>query len=130
LAQVAYCSKRDQQSRRRDPFVKGLGKAIEDCPGLSSSNKLRLIALKDTGRRMFVPKLGGSYEVWRTRPMDATLLEYAAADVRYLHDMRDAWATFVKGNMYDITAGRVQTAIHGTTSARGQHMARKDFPTL
>jgi|AntAceMinimDraft_1070359.scaffolds.fasta_scaffold48328_1 hypothetical protein len=129
MVQVAYCSKRDQQANNTDSYLKGLGMAIDDCPGLTQSTKSRLTALKDTGRKMFAPEHGGSYEVWRTRPMDATLLDYAAADVRYLHTMRDAWRGFVCGDMYSITAGRVQKAIHGRTAARGPHMAMKDFDT-
>jgi exonuclease 3'-5' domain-containing protein 1 len=125
--QVAYCSKRDHQSCRRDPYVKGLGKAIEDCPGLTASEKSRLQALKVTGRRLFAPEQGGSYEVWKTRPMNPILLTYAAADVRHLHDMRDAWDKFMTRDMYSVTAGRVQKAIKGKSAARGRHMAQKDF---
>jgi exonuclease 3'-5' domain-containing protein 1 len=126
--QVAYCSKRDRESRRgRDPFVKGLSKAIEDCPGLTANDKIKLQALKATGTKLFDPKKGGSYEVWQSRPMDPVLQTYAAADVRYLHAMRDAWGKYVTRDMFSITARRVQKAVQGVSAARGRHMAKKDF---
>ena len=128
--QVAYCSKLDQQSHRgRDKYLKGLGKAIQDCPGLTASEQSRLQALKVAGLRLFAPEKGGSYEVWKARPMNPILLAYAAADVRYLHDMRDAWGSFMTRDMYSITIGRVQKAIHGEYAAEGRHMGLKDFPT-
>lgn len=47
--------------------------------------------IKDVGQKMFVPELGGSYEVWKKRPLPPELLEYAAADVKFLLDMRSLW---------------------------------------
>ena len=48
-------------------------------------------------------------------------------NVRHLHDMRDAWGEFMPCDMYSVTAGRVQRAIHGAAAAKGRHMAQHDF---
>ena len=48
-------------------------------------------------------------------------------NVRYLHDMRDAWGGLIPCDVYSVTAGRVQRAIHGAAAAKGRHMAQKDF---
>jgi hypothetical protein len=40
----------------------------------------------------FKVKLYRYYRVWADRPLNPELVAYAAADVHYLHAMRDAWA--------------------------------------
>ena len=127
--QVAYCTKRDQTSLRgRDRFVKGLKSAIEDCPGLSYETRRNLEKTKTTGVDLFAPENGGSYDVWKNRPLDAALISYAAADVRFLHMMYDAWSSFVPvDTMVKISAARVSKAIQASEAAKGKHMAIKDF---
>ena len=127
--QVAYCTKRDQTSYRgRDRFVKGLKSALEDCPGLSYETRRELEETKTNGIARFAPEKGGSYAVWKERPMDPALIRYAAADVRFLHTMYDAWATFVPVEaMVEISSARVSKAILASMPAKGKHMALKDF---
>mgnify|MGYP001217911705 FL=1 len=60
--------------------------------------------------------------------MDPALIRYAAADVRFLHTMYDAWATFVPVEaMVEISSARVSKAILASMPAKGKHMALKDF---
>ena len=127
--QVAYCTKRDQTFYRgRDRFVKGLKSALEDCPGLSYETRRELEETKTNGIARFAPEKGGSYAVWKERPMDPALIRYAAADVRFLHTMYDAWATFVPVEaMVEISSARVSKAILASMPAKGKHMALKDF---
>ena len=127
--QVAYYTKRDQTSYRgRDRFVKGLKSALEDCPGLSYETRRELEETKTNGIARFAPEKGGSYAVWKERPMDPALMRYAAADVRFLHTMYDAWATFVPVEaMVEISSARVSKAILASMPAKGKHMALKDF---
>jgi len=54
----------------------------------------QLEELKEQGRKLFVPGHGGSYEVWKQRPMEPSLLTYAAADVKFLFDMKRHWSVF------------------------------------
>jgi len=125
--QIAYCTKRDRDSLRRDPYLKGLGHALQDL-SLGSAQAQQLEQVKNKGLALFVPEKGGSYEVWRQRPLQQALIDYAALDVAYLHDMFQKWARFVPASqMRELSAGRVQRAIGGRVAAKGQHMARKDF---
>ena len=116
--QVAYCTKRDRDSGRRDRYLEGLGVAIQDCPDIPASERLRLDALKQAGTKLFAPERGGSYDVWRDRPMPPVLIEYCALDVRYLHTMRDAWASYLPHErMLSIHPGAALLRLRGATCA-------------
>jgi exonuclease 3'-5' domain-containing protein 1 len=98
--------------------LKGLGVAIKDCPGIPASERLRLDALKKAGTKLFAPERGGSYDVWRDRPMPPVLIEYCALDVRYLHTMRDAWASYLPHErMLSIHPGAALLRLRGATCA-------------
>uniref|UniRef100_A0A7S1C7D2 3'-5' exonuclease domain-containing protein n=1 Tax=Bicosoecida sp. CB-2014 TaxID=1486930 RepID=A0A7S1C7D2_9STRA len=45
----------------------------------------------EAAKALFAPELGGTYDVWLARPLDETLVSYAAADVAELHRLW-AWA--------------------------------------
>ena len=126
--QVAYCTKRDVESvRGRDPYLKGLGTALQGL-GLGSAQSRELEQVKNNGLALFAPEKGGSYEVWRQRPLPQALIDYASLDVAYLHIMFEKWARFVPvDQMRELTAARVKRAVDGRIAAKGQHMARKDF---
>ena len=125
--QVAYCTKRDVESHRRDPFLKGLGNALQGL-GLGSAQSRQLEQVKNKGLALFAPEKGGSYEVWRQRPLPQDLIDYASLDVAYLHVMFEKWARFVPANqMRELTEARVKRAVDGRIAAKGKHMARKDF---
>jgi exonuclease 3'-5' domain-containing protein 1 len=126
--QVAYCTKRDKDSGRRDRFVKGLGAAMQDCPGIPAPERRRLDALKMAGKDLFAPERGGSYDVWRARPMPPELIEYCALDVRYLHAMRDAWGSYVPHDrMMSVVQTRLAKTTGGSAPAKGRHMSIKDW---
>ena len=98
LVQVAYCTKRDVESGRgRDPYLKGLGNALQGL-GLGGAQSRQLEQVKNNGLALFAPEKGGSYEVWRRRPLPQALIDYASLDVAYLHDMFEKWARFVPAN--------------------------------
>lgn len=48
--------------------------------------------VKERGQKLFSPDLGGSYAVWKERPLQPIMLEYAAVDVKFLLDMKSLWA--------------------------------------
>lgn len=105
--QVLYCTRRDQRGGRRDPFVKGLGAALVDL--LSPTEAASLTKIKKTGLQLFAPYLGGSYEVWRARPLNPLLITYAVADVAYLHRMRLEWRDAVPlAKMMQISKTRIE----------------------
>jgi exonuclease 3'-5' domain-containing protein 1 len=39
--------------------------------------------IKRVGRELFVPELGGSFEVFKQRPLDARVLQYCGLDVYF-----------------------------------------------
>eukprot|EP00930_Biecheleria_cincta_P030460 TRINITY_DN21102_c0_g2_i2.p1 TRINITY_DN21102_c0_g2~~TRINITY_DN21102_c0_g2_i2.p1 ORF type:complete len:332 (-),score=69.35 TRINITY_DN21102_c0_g2_i2:115-1110(-) len=79
-----------------DVYLQGLKKVqtkfLEQSKVLTPRSMRKIDSIKDAGQKMFVPELGGSYEVWKQRPFPPELLEYAAADVKFLLDMRSLWA--------------------------------------
>ena len=64
-------------------------------------------ALKNQGRNLYAPDRGGRYSVWKDRPLRPELIQYAAADVKYLLDMKRAWGDSAGQGILD---NRVQTA--------------------
>mmetsp|Transcript_10558 Transcript_10558/g.30070 ORF Transcript_10558/g.30070 Transcript_10558/m.30070 type:complete len:249 (+) Transcript_10558:65-811(+) len=123
--QVLYCRTFDSPS---DPYVKGLGKALSRCPGLTDDQRAELDAVKAAGVRLFAPEKGGSYEVWRQRPLSPALVDYASADVAHLHAMYSAWRGAVgEEDTKAITESRMAKAINNPQPCKGRHMAKKDF---
>ena len=84
--------------------------------------------VKDAGRRLFAPELGGSYEVWAERPLSETLIEYAGNDVALILEMREAWKRYSPTGINVNASGvRISKAVHGPRPAKGRQMALKDF---
>lgn len=72
--------------------------------------------------------MGGSYDVWKKRPLDPALMEYAAGDVKILHNMKAAWLKYSsESDNTSASAIRIEKAIKGSAAAKGRHMAMKDF---
>mmetsp|Transcript_34058 Transcript_34058/g.110026 ORF Transcript_34058/g.110026 Transcript_34058/m.110026 type:complete len:242 (-) Transcript_34058:103-828(-) len=125
--QVLYCTLRDSRSARgRDPFVKGLGHALCELLTPPEAEKLKLV--KEAGLQLFAPEKGGSYEVWRKRPLHPMLITYAAADVEFLHRMRREWAhAAAEVDMLRIAAMRIERAISAAEPPKGKEQAKKDW---
>jgi exonuclease 3'-5' domain-containing protein 1 len=70
-------------------YLPGMKKVLEDT--LSRSEKMRLDGLKNQGKDLFAPEKGGRYEVWKDRPLNPILVEYASEDVRQLFKIYDRW---------------------------------------
>ena len=67
-----------RQKGFRVQFLSGLGKVMENYVCLSA-----VTSIKEAGKRLFVPDLGGSYEVFKMRPLRKEIIEYCAIDVYY-----------------------------------------------
>lgn len=128
-AQIYFTLFLDASKGSRTENLPGLGRALSSCPSLSKSDEGKALAsLKKAVQALFVPELGGSYEVWKERPMRREVLEYAAADVVYLHALREAWSHLCDDEtMVNMAGKRIEKAVHAGTHAKGQHMARRDF---
>ena len=115
------------------PRAAGCALSLDRSPGvtirrLRQTHGAALEALKKAAHSLFVPELGGSYQVWKQRPLPTSLVEYAAADVAHLHAMREAWAHLVSSEeMHEITTRRIEKAIASEALPKGPHMADRDF---
>jgi exonuclease 3'-5' domain-containing protein 1 len=125
--QVLYCTLRDSRSvRGRDPYVKGLGHALDELLAPAEAARLKLV--KEVGLQLFAPEKGGSYEVWRTRPLHPVLITYGAADVEFLHRMRLEWGHAApEADVLRIGAMRIERAIGGLEPPKGREQAKKDW---
>lgn len=77
----------------RDRFLLGLEKTIRVyAEHMSTEEVHEWAAVKDEGGRLFMPRRGGSYEVFNERPMRACLVRYCVNDVQHLPELRDRFA--------------------------------------
>ena len=93
-----------------DSYLQGLKKVqalfLEESKVLTQRSIEAVDHVKEEGLKLFLPELGGSYDVWKQRPLCPELLEYAASDIRFLLDMRSLWAA--GGDSADPSAEPVQ----------------------
>jgi len=68
-----------------------LEKYLEQSQVLSGDAAKVLEQVKQRGLCLFAPEHGGSYEVWKERPLRPDLLEYAAVDIKWLLGMKHFW---------------------------------------
>ena len=68
-------------SELTDPYLKSLLFYMEKTGVVPSEDVERVKAIKERGRRLFAPELGGRYAVWEERPIRQDMIEYAALDV-------------------------------------------------
>jgi len=106
-----------------DRYLQGLKKVqglfLQESGVLGSAESERLDAGKEAGVRLFAPELGGDYQVWKRRPLLPALVEYAAADIKFLIGMRRHWmfADGAKAAKLDefvlsVTAARIDTFVN------------------
>eukprot|EP00959_Pyramimonas_sp_CCMP1952_P441915 9251149-Pyramimonas_sp.AAC.2 len=85
-------------------------------------------AVKARGRALFAPEKGGSYDVWKKRPLPSALMDYAAGDVQLLHKMKSAWLRYSpESDDTSESQKRIKKAVEGKIAAKGRHMSIKDF---
>jgi exonuclease 3'-5' domain-containing protein 1 len=65
-------------------FVHGLAKCIDRDGGLTMRERRACMEIKDRGRALFAPELGGSYEVFNARPLAEEIRAYCVQDVQFL----------------------------------------------
>ena len=74
---------------RRDPYycpydyICSYGRCVENDAGLDWYDKAKMSTAKGA-KSLFIPRLGGSWDVLTARPLDPRLVEYCAGDVRYM----------------------------------------------
>ena len=79
---------------------------------LSRDQRARIQEVKGIAAKLFQPEHGGSYAVWRSRPLDPVLLEYVT-DVQYFHHLHrqlQKSATGLSEPLLQATARRIDFA--------------------
>ncbi|KIW21779.1 uncharacterized protein PV07_12794 [Cladophialophora immunda] len=107
----------------RGRFVNGLAKCIEkDLPHNPAWS-----LVKDKGRRLFAPEVGGRYEVFLERPLRDEILEYCEQDVTLMPRLLAAYGerlqAGVAAQLQGIVDGRIRLSKTDTFNGKGRHMA-------
>uniref|UniRef100_A0A7S4V6X9 3'-5' exonuclease domain-containing protein n=1 Tax=Alexandrium monilatum TaxID=311494 RepID=A0A7S4V6X9_9DINO len=121
--QVLYCWATGMTGQ----YVPGMAKATGELRNLPAEFRERLARLKEEGRELFVPELGGREDVWERRPLQEALRQYAACDVLVLLHFYDEWARGVEdlGLLSRVSRKRLERHLLGTQPTKG---AARDFP--
>ena len=69
-------------------FVHGLAKCIAEDGSLTYKERRKWTQIKDKGRELFAPELGGSFQVFNTRPLAEDIRSYCVQDVQFLPRLR------------------------------------------
>lgn len=129
--QIASCMRQDAEQDHKDRFVHGLKRAMEAHLTCDRARGRELARIKDEGRKLFAPEKGGSYDVWKERPMPEALARYATSDVSLLLEMKKAWQKYSPVEINCSNAQRrIDKALNANRPAKGRHLALRDFTCL
>lgn len=92
-------------------FLPGLRKVLDET--LTIDEKRRVDTIKTEGVDLFAPEKGGTYEVWKERPLQSSLIHYAAEDVKQLFHIYNTWKKDrrLDNSVMSITNNRIQSTI-------------------
>lgn len=107
--------------------VKGLAKCIETDSTLTWKQRQQWQAVKNKGRKLFAPQMGGSFAVFDQRPLSCEIKDYCAQDVVHMPGLRqvyldklcDAWWLKIA----DETGQRVRLSQSAGFNGHGRHRA-------
>ena len=108
-------------------LVNGLAICIRNDVSLSQAEKREWQRIKEAGRRLFAPEMGGRYDVFNERPMPDAIKNYCANDVEILprlweyydQKLTDNW----RGKMIRGSSDRVALSHSPYFNGQGRHMA-------
>jgi len=72
-------------------FLWGLAKTVEQYLHMSRAAAMEWQRVKESGKRLFSPEMGGTYAVFNERPITGEIAKYCAQDVQQLPAL---WALF------------------------------------
>lgn len=110
-------------------YLTGLKKVLGEygATEIPAEEMRSLESLKEQGLHLFAPERGGTYAVWEKRPLSAELVQYCAADVEYLLNMKDFWGkSALDGHVLEISEKRIGDFID-TSVIMKDTKARVDF---
>jgi len=72
---------KDRMDKKHRPYLNGLKKVLQ--VHVPADVQLEVGEIKDCGRKLFAPELGGRYSVFEDRPMLPAIAAYCCVDVKY-----------------------------------------------
>lgn len=128
--QIAEVATRKQQGLQTR-LVCGLKKTLETYLVLPPASKRAVLGIKEAGLALFAPERGGTYEVFRTRPIRGEILLYSAVDVFYFDQLRQRLYSpltqSLKANVDSYSERRMVEHQKPGYVAKGRHMAISPF---
>ncbi|MCJ1312434.1 hypothetical protein MMC25_006108 [Agyrium rufum] len=107
--------------------VNGLARCIEHDAALSAAQRQSWLSMKEFGKRMFDPKLGGSYAVFNQRPLTEKIQNYCVQDVLILPTLWIFYSSKLTTTWRQLAAAESEMRIAASRSPRydgkGKHMA-------
>ena len=108
-------------------YLNGLTRCIERDAALSFTQKNTWLAIKESGKKLFEPKLGGSYAVFNQRPLGEGIQRYCIQDVLVLptlwnvcsRKLSKPWQTRVAAE----ACCRIDSSQSSSFNGKGKHMA-------
>ena len=101
LAEVATRRSRGLQVK----YVSSLQKCLSVCDRLDQAQKTFAEFISRRGKELFEADLGGSYEIFRQRPLFHQILVYSAHDARYMHLLYDYYSDLSEDWKHRILVG-------------------------
>jgi len=107
--------------------VAGLGFVCERTPHarLTAAERERLAAVKAGALRLFAPEKGGTYSVWKARPLPAELLEYCTDSCLFF----SLWASYVAEVPALAAGGAFSAALDAAVARRLELAMTADWET-
>ena len=108
-------------------YRSGLGKAIRDHSDMSAAEMNSWSTMKTTGVRLFAPDQGGTYEVFKQRPLAQVLIPYSVNDVIHLPQLYRKFSCTLTEKLRTDVKSETERAIVQTLSplfnGKGSHMS-------
>lgn len=107
--------------------VNGLAKCMERDLPMTPAERREWNMVKERGRKLFAPELGGSYEVFNVRPLSEEMEENCKQDVRFLPRLWLHYSSKLspqwKRKVDVATRDRMKLSQSAHFNGKGQHMA-------
>ena len=111
----------------RREFVSGLQNCIRNDASLTYEERTKWANSKQTGRSLFAPECGGSYEVFNERPIQERIIQYCAQDVQFLPMLWKVYDSKLRWPWHERVKRETASRIHCSKSpdyvSKGRHLA-------
>ena len=125
--QICEIAKRKTDGVGLIRFVFGLKKTFEKYLQISNAKKTIITRLKSQGHLLFDPNSGGSYQVFKDRPLKPEIIQYCAIDVAYFDDLKtilyDGLPNYMKKNVLNACDARVKECLSPGYKPHGKQKA-------